>query len=280
MEELEGKVAVVTGAASGIGLALSRRFGREGMRLVVADVEAGALETAAAELADGTEVLAVVADVSDLGAVDELARQAFERFGTVHVVCNNAGVGGLGDATWEGTREAWEWVLGVNLWGVINGVRAFTPRLVEQDEGHIVNTASISGLAALPHMGAYTASKHAVLGLSECLFHELALRGSTVGVSVLCPGFLKTGIFESDRNWPTRFGDAPQRPDDESAQAMWQLGQALIAAAPEPTDLADAVVDAIKNRRFMVLTDEALAQAAVQGRQAVVDGGSPTLPVG
>lgn len=280
MEQLDGKVAVVTGAASGIGRALADRFAAEGMKVVLADVEEVALEAAAKELADGgAETLAVVTDVADAAAVDALAARTLEELGAVHVVCNNAGVGGLGHSTWDGPLSAWEWVLGVNLWGVIHGIRAFVPALVEQDEGHVVNTASMAGLASVPFMGPYTTSKHAVVGLSEALFHELALRGSAVGVSVLCPAFLRTKIFDSDRNWPDQLGESPGRPDDPGAQFMFDAGQALLEASPDPSVLADATVDAIRQRRFVVLSDaEAGAGAMAARRDSVVDGAAPTLP--
>ncbi|MGH9012763.1 MAG: SDR family NAD(P)-dependent oxidoreductase [Acidimicrobiia bacterium] len=281
MDDLRGKVAVVTGGASGIGRALADRFAAEGMSLVVADIEEAALDAAAKELADGgADVLAVPTDVSSPESVDELARATFDRFGTAHVVCNNAGVGGHGYGAWEGPLEEWEWVLGVNLWGVVHGVRAFVPALVEQDEGHVVNTASMAGLAALPFMGPYSTSKHAVVGLSEVLFHELAVRSSAVKVSVLCPGFLNTRIIDSDRNWLDRLGSAPPRAQDEGAELMEQLGRALMEAAPSPSGLAGSVVDAIRTGRFLVLTDTEMAAAAMASRHGAVEGADPVLPIG
>ncbi|MBA2326784.1 MAG: SDR family NAD(P)-dependent oxidoreductase [Actinobacteria bacterium] len=282
MEQLEGKVAVVTGGASGIGRALAERFAAEGMKLVLADVEEGALAATAKELADGgADTRGVVTDVADRGSVDALATRTLEEFGAVHVVCNNAGVGGLGHPTWDGPLSAWEWVLGVNLWGVIHGIRAFVPALVEQDEGHVVNTASMAGLAAMPFMGPYTTTKHAVVGLSEVLFHELGVRGSAVGVSVLCPNFLRTNIFDSDRNWPSRLGESPGRPDEPGAQFIFDAGQALLESSPNPSMLAEATVDAIRGRRFVVLSDsDAAAQAMATRRDVVVDGVAPTLGFG
>jgi NAD(P)-dependent dehydrogenase (short-subunit alcohol dehydrogenase family) len=178
MERLDGKVAVVTGAASGIGCALARRFVEEDMRVVLADVEQAALEHAAAELTNvGASVLAVPTDVSDADAVDHLAARVVEHFGAVHVVCNNAGVGGEHYPTWEAPLAYWEWLFGVNLWGVIHGLRSFLPLLLAQAEGHVVNTSSIAGLVGIPYIAPYVATKHAILGMSEALFHELAMMG-------------------------------------------------------------------------------------------------------
>src|SRR6187200_3263330 len=203
-----GKVAVVAGAGSGIGLALAERFARGGLDVVLADVEEGALANAADRIkALGVRTLPVLTDVSDPVAVEALAGAAVERFGSVHVVCNNAGVGSGADP-WFGPLSAWEWVLGVNLWGVIHGIRAFLPILISQGEGHIVNTASIAGL----NSGSgpmYAASKHAVVALSEELFKTTKMVGLPVGVSVLCPGWVRTAIMAADRNWPTRLGESP-----------------------------------------------------------------------
>ncbi len=172
------------------------------MKVVLADVEQEPLDAARDELdAAGADVLAVRTDVSDGDQVDALAAATLEHFGAVHLVCNNAGVGG-GGLSWEASREDWDWVLGVNLWGVIHGIRAFVPHLVAQDEGHVVNTASIAGFAYGPMMGPYNASKAAVVAISETLKAELAMQGSKVGVSVLCPGWVNTRIHESDRNRP------------------------------------------------------------------------------
>jgi NAD(P)-dependent dehydrogenase (short-subunit alcohol dehydrogenase family) len=250
VEELAGKVAVVTGAASGIGLALSRALSAEGMKVVLADIEDAALDAAVAGFPDGAEVLAVHCDVSDPAAVDALRDAAVERFGTVHVVANNAGVS-TGGPVWSHTPEDWEWVLGVNLYGVVNGVRSFAPLLIEQGEGHIVNTASMAGLSSPPFMGVYNVSKHAVVTLSETLFGDLALAGAEgVGVSVLCPGWVQTRIHEAARNRP----DAPEEDPDGAAAGFAEVAAALIASGLEPDDVAQLVVDAIRTRRFYILT--------------------------
>ncbi len=210
MDTIEDKVAVVTGAASGIGRALAGRFATEGAKVVLADVEVEALEKAAAEIeGTGAEVLAVPTDVSDGQAVEALRDAAVERFGAVHVVCNNAGVAS-GGTLWTATDEDWGWVLGVNLMGVVHGVQAFTPLMIEQGEGHIVNTASIAGMLAPPFMGIYNATKHAVVALSESLHGELALFAPGVGVSVLCPGWVEHP-HPRVRPQPPRGGRRPDR---------------------------------------------------------------------
>src|SRR6266851_4707310 len=192
MADLSGKVAVVTGAASGIGYALAETWVTNGMRVVLADVEEDALEKAADRLGELGKVMAVPTDVSLPESVDELRRQA-EAFGQVRVVCNNAGVGGVGgDPAWDKALPEWHWVLGVNLWGVINGIRAFMSGMVERDEGNIVNTASAAGLLPFAFASPYAASKHAVVGISLSMYQELATLGSHVHVSVLCPGVVRT----------------------------------------------------------------------------------------
>jgi NAD(P)-dependent dehydrogenase (short-subunit alcohol dehydrogenase family) len=280
MEDLDGKVAVITGSASGIGRALAERFATERMRLVLADVEADALEIAGKELAEGgAEVLVVPTDVSDAASVDDLARRAHERFGPVQVVCNNAGVAGHASASWNTPTAEWEWVVGVNLWGVINGIRSFVPALVEADEGHVVNTASTAGLAPIPFMAPYTTTKHAIVGASEALFHELALGGSNVHVSVLCPGFLKTRLGEADRNWPAHL-EMPERSEDPAARFVEDFVVNGVADGALPSVLADRVVDAITTERFMVLTDEDQVAAAMTSRAGTMEGRDPVLPFG
>ncbi len=278
MKDLSGRTAVVTGGASGIGLAMARRFGRAGMKLVIADVEAEALETAAKALeADGNEVLAQRCDVSDADAMDALGEAALERFGAVHVVCNNAGVG-AGGTMWELTTEDWEFALRPNLWGVIHGIRVFTRHLVAQDEGHIVNTASMAGLVSVPGMGPYNVTKHAVVTLSETLFHELEAAQSRVGVSVLCPGHVNTRIWESERNRPEELaatGNDVRAPEMQDTHEMYRD---ILAASMPPDDVANLVHDAILEPRFYIHT-HAKARAAVEQRmQAIVDGRRPALP--
>src|SRR5215831_9168764 len=193
MEQLRGKTAVITGGASGIGRALADRFAAEGMNLVLGDIEQPALARAVDELATaGTEAVGARTDVAELADVEALRDRALEQFGAVHVVCNNAGV--AGGSVIDSPIEVWRWVMGVNLWGVIHGCHVFLPHLLEQDEGHVVTTASIAGLAGVGGLGVYCTAKWGVVGLSDALFHDLAAGESNVGVSVLCPGFVRTHV--------------------------------------------------------------------------------------
>jgi NAD(P)-dependent dehydrogenase (short-subunit alcohol dehydrogenase family) len=251
--DLSGKVAVITGAASGIGLAIAEKCVSEQMKVVLADVEEDALELAADKLAQRGTVLAVPTDVSLAESVDELRRQA-EAFGPVHLVCNNAGVSTAGPgAAWEKPISAWQWVLGVNLWGVIHGIRAFLPAMVERDQGHIVNTASIAGLLPLPFAAPYAASKHAVVGISLGLYNELAMRGSHVRVSVLCPGWIRTRIVDSERNWPDRLGVRPESDNDPMAQMLEGMMKHFVDTGMDPADVAEQVLEAVRADQFWVL---------------------------
>lgn len=253
MDQLDGKVAVVTGAASGIGRALATAWAAEGMRVVMADVEAVALTEAASALrATGAEVLDVVTDVRDAAQVEAMAEQAVAAYGGVHVACNNAGVARSSLAMWDEPLAAWEWTLGVNLWGVIHGVRAFVPRMIAQGEGHIVNTASLAGMSASGILGPYTVSKYAVVGLSEELHLNMQMLGAPVGVSVLCPGPVNTRITTAERNGPAELRDAQLAPGAEMVHdAMSQL----LRQGLEPDEVADAVVAAVREGRFYVVAD-------------------------
>ncbi len=244
MEDLAGRVAFVTGGASGIGLALAEGFAKEGARIVLADIEAEALEKAEGDLlASGAEVIGVQCDVSDRGSVMAAADAAIEAFGKVHILCNNAGVAPA-DAIDETTPEDWKWCLGVNLMGVVHGIQALVPRIKEQGEGgHVVNTASIAGLIALPTVGIYTATKYAVVGISETLRGELAPAG--IGVSVVCPSFVKTRLHEGHRNRPAELGSGPEEPNEFMAQ--------MLANATEPAVIAERVIRGIKRGDFYIL---------------------------
>jgi NAD(P)-dependent dehydrogenase (short-subunit alcohol dehydrogenase family) len=273
MRELAGKVAVVTGAASGIGRALAERFARAGMKIVLADVEAAALSTAARGLvAAGAEALAVPTDVSRAEDVDALARRALERFGGVHVLCNNAGVA-LAGPVWEHTLEDWRWLLGVNLWGVIHGVRTFVPLMLEaKTPGHVVNTASVAGLTSAPGLGVYNVSKHAVVTLSETLAKDLELAGAPVKVSVLCPGFVNTRILDSARNRPADLGTEEPRPAEVEG-----VVRDLVAAGMPPAEVAKHVLRAIEEERFYVLTHPDFLAQVKERCQDMVEGRPPNL---
>jgi NAD(P)-dependent dehydrogenase (short-subunit alcohol dehydrogenase family) len=272
-----GRVAVVTGAASGIGLGLSERFAKEGMLVVMADVEEPALTTAASRLASaGGEVLPVATDVSKADQVEALRDRALEAFGAVHVVCNNAGVGNAPSPVWALSAGEWEWVLGVNLWGVINGVRAFVPLLLEQDSGHVVNTASIFGVFA-GSLGPYSVSKHGVVALTESLYFQLRELRSRVGVSVLCPGAVRTRFADSARNRPVEAGPRP-RPQAGVATTQGRLA-GLIGTGLEPAQVADLVVDAIRGSRFYILTSSNRNQAVRRRAEEIIAGGPPLPPL-
>jgi NAD(P)-dependent dehydrogenase (short-subunit alcohol dehydrogenase family) len=275
VEVLSGRVAVVTGAASGIGRALAGRLAAEGMAVVLADVEASALDAAAADVAaevdGGSDVVeAVVTDVSDPAAVDALAARALGRFGAVHVVCNNAGVVTLG-STWEQPLDDWRWVLDVDLWGVINGIRTFVPILIRQGtEGHVVNTASIAGLVPSPTIAPYNVAKAGVVAASETLDMELRQLGAPIGVSVLCPGVVPTRIAESERNRPGGASTATEL--DLPTQ------HELPPTALRPEQIADLVVAAIGDNTFWIVTHEGSAELIKQRCLAMTGGGRPEIP--
>jgi NAD(P)-dependent dehydrogenase (short-subunit alcohol dehydrogenase family) len=275
MQDLAGKTAVVTGAASGIGLALSRRLGSDGMRVMMADIEAPVLADAAGKLAaEGIEVAHAVTDVSDAAAVDALARATLDRFGAVHVVCNNAGVSRGGPA-WQIPLPIWNWTVGVNLFGVVHGVRSFLPHLIAQGEGHVVNTASAGGLIAGPWMSPYHATKHAVVAMSESLYHELAAMDSPVGVSVLCPGTVQTRIHEAYRNWPAKYGPRPTVQDPPIIAEWRRAVRTGVESGADPTVIATAVRDAIVGSRFWILTHPEFTGAVRDRYSRAIEGRNP-----
>ncbi len=277
MKNLTGRTAVVTGAASGIGQALATRFASEGMQVVMADIEETALAASAKALSStGASVLPMLTDVSDSKSVDALAEAAYTRFGSVNILCNNAGVG-AGGLVSDLKIEDWQWVLGVNLWGVIHGLTSFLPRMLEGgEEGHVVNTASLAGHVSPPFMAPYSASKFAVVALSESLFHELAMQRAKVGVSVLCPGWVNTNIHMSERNRPSALGggsDSGLHEDDPRAAMLKQV----LAAGMAPSDVAALVLGAVHDERFYVLTHPDMTPAIEARAKAIVEGTNPVM---
>jgi NAD(P)-dependent dehydrogenase (short-subunit alcohol dehydrogenase family) len=254
MREFAGKVGVITGAASGIGRGIAARCVGEGMKVVLADVDEAALTETETELkALGGGVLCVRTDVSKRGDVELLAQRAFKTFGGVDLLFNNAGVAG-GGSPWEATWNDWEWVLGVNLWGVIHGVKVFTPLMLEQNtECHIVNTSSAAGLTAGSFSTPYSVSKHAVVALSENLFLALQQRKALVKVSVLCPGVVHTNIINTEQHRPDELRNETTQPTP-AMKAGREAMAAVLAAAMQPARVAEIVFDAIKREQFYIVT--------------------------
>lgn len=279
MNALRGKVAVVTGAASGLGRAMALAFAGEGMHVALADVDEAHLARVAHEVrARGVRAHARRVDVSRGEQLEALAHSTVAELGGAHVVCNNAGVSPLG-AVWESTVADWRWTLGVNLWGVIHGVRAFAPQLLAQNEGHIVNTASVAGLISPPGMGAYNVSKHAVVALSETLLHDFAERGSRVGVSVLCPAYVPTAISESERSRPAELANPPQAksPGQLAKEAM--MRKAVQAGRISADEVAQAVVAAVKEPRFYILTHARIKPAIRARMEDILEERAPRNPL-
>lgn len=283
MKNFKGRTAVITGAGSGFGFEASRIAAREGMNVVMADVQQDALDRATAEVAAlGARVLPYRLDVSKAAQVEALGAAVKERFGAPHVVFNNAGVGS-GGLIWENTLKDWEWVLGVNLMGVVHGVRVFTPMMLaaaDADpgyEGHIVNTASMAGLLNPPNMGVYNVSKHAVVSLSETLYQDLALVSEQVTASVLCPFFVPTGIQDSQRNRPAELG-ADDRPTRSQLVQKAMTDKAVGSGKVSAAQVAQNVFDAIAERRFYIYSHPK-ALASVQTRlEDVMQARNPTDP--
>lgn len=281
MKELKDKVAVVTGAASGIGLGMAERFAAEGMKVVLADIEQGLLDEAERDLrAKGATTLAVRCDVSKADDVEALAKRTVDEFGAVHVVCNNAGVSPPVGALWERSEADWQWVIGANLWGVIHGVKIFVPIMLAQGtEGHVVNTASLAGMVSVPWLGIYNVCKHAVVTLSETLYRELEATGGKVKVSVLCPAWVKTRLADADRNRPTEL----QNPDREQTPQEQMIEQALrgfLDSGISTEQVAEAVVDAIKKEKLYILTHPDSMEAVRTRMEDILQNRNPSgLPV-
>jgi NAD(P)-dependent dehydrogenase (short-subunit alcohol dehydrogenase family) len=278
MRDLAGRVAVVTGAGSGIGRALAGALTAEGMRLVITDIERAALaETEALLRAEGATVLPVCADVASYSDVDAVARATIDRFGAVHLLCNNAGVTGRFAPLWEQDGAEWEWLLGVNLRGVINGIRAFVPRMLAQGgDCHIVNTASEASFTVRPYVGPYHATKHAVLAVSETLALELHMAGAAIGVSVLCPGGVNTRVLDAARNRPGA-PSSEQRAAAGYAAALERQYRRGLAAAMPPAQVAEAVVAAVKQQQFYIFTHPVLKDRILARARDTVAGLTPLL---
>ncbi|HUW38131.1 MAG TPA: SDR family NAD(P)-dependent oxidoreductase [Rhodocyclaceae bacterium] len=276
MQDFRDKTAVITGAASGIGLALARRGAKEGMRLVLADIEGEKLAAQAATLGVDPERLSVHrVDVSRDEDIAALADAAYRRFGAVHLLCNNAGVG-LTRVTWEHSLDDWQWVLGVNLWSVVHGIRHFVPRMLKQAQDcHIVNTASVAGLVSTPGMAAYNVSKHGVVTLSETLYGELTALGAKIGVSVLCPAWVPTGIHESGRNRQERFG-TPGEASEISRAYEERMGQAVKSGRLSADDMANAVFEAVVEQRFYVIPHRKINRAIELRMEDIMQQRNPT----
>lgn len=283
MKDFHGKVAVITGAASGLGREFANTAAGLGMKLVLADVQPKALEHATEELlAQGAEVLSMVCDVSKGSHVQELADSAIARFGCVNLVFNNAGVG-AGGLIWENSEQDWEWVLGANLWGVIHGVRVFTRVMLEcaarngDFEGHIVNTASMAGLLTPPAMGVYNVSKHAVVALTETLHHDLQLVDAPIKASVLCPYFVPTGIAHSERNRPDELA-SHGRPTASQMAARMLTEKAVESGKLTAQDVARITFDAIRAGQFYIYTHPDALEPAVERFEAMVHAKPPADP--
>jgi NAD(P)-dependent dehydrogenase (short-subunit alcohol dehydrogenase family) len=271
MRDFKNKVAVVTGAASGIGRAIAERCAAEGMRLVLADIEQDALKEAAAGM-PGSMPYRI--DVSDAPAMEAMAEAVYKKFGAVHLLFNNAGVAPEGKMTWAQTLDTWKWVIDVNLYGVIHGLRSFVPRMLEAgEEGHVVNTASVAGLHGGPLISPYYATKHAVVGLSESLYMELKIINSRVGASVLCPAFVRTRIAESFRNRPGGTATDPSGSGEFAARI-----RAMVEHGVPPESIADKVFDAIREERFWILTHPEFNAAIRERVDGMVEGRSPQVP--
>ena len=270
--DFAGKTAVVTGGASGIGFAMARRFLEEGMRVAIADVEQGALETAVRELSAFGEVMGQRTDVRGVAELEALAGKVLESYGRIDVVCNNAGVE-TGGSFLNVPEEAWRWVMDVNFFGVLNGCRVFLPILEAGGGGHIVNTASVAAFSSgTATMTPYCASKFAVLGMSESLEVELRAAGSTVGVSLLAPGPVKTRMVDAERNRP---GDVPLASEPGRVAVMERLAAVTAQVGMDPSEVAGQVLDAIRTNTFFILTHPDMARSGVQRRLDWMSTGTP-----
>jgi NAD(P)-dependent dehydrogenase (short-subunit alcohol dehydrogenase family) len=281
MKDFRGRVAVVTGGASGIGRGLADLCAAEGMKVVLADIEEPALKDAEQSLKNsGADVLAVPTDVSKLGDVEALAQKTIDAFGAVHLLFNNAGVAEVQHSTdlWEHTINDWLWVSGINLWGLIHGIKTFVPIMLRQnDDCHIINTSSIGGLMHGPAIGIYGMTKAAIVSISETLYAQLRQRNARIGVSVLCPAGVRTRIVEADRNRPPELRDPP-RPDTPEQLAVLRFFQELNEAGMPPEKFAGLVFEAIRQDRLYVLTHPESIEGVRERMENILAGRNPAGP--
>ena len=273
MKNLTGKTALITGGASGIGLAIGRRLAESGMKIALADIETPILEEAVSELKElNYEAIGIQCDVSDLDSMKGMKSQIAETFGNPELICLNACVG-FGASISEATIGDWEWVIGVNLWGIINGLNLFLPALREMDEGHVVITASIAGHVSTPNLGPYNATKFAAVTIAETLHHELRADNSAVGVSCLCPGFVATNIFNSERNRPENFvKDSSFDLSDADLLQREAFIEWINANAKQPSEVAELVYEAISNDKFWIFTDDQHIGAVNSRHSSIITG--------
>lgn len=278
MDNFKDKVAVITGGASGMGRAFANLFGTEGCKIVIADIEEPALNATLDELkSKGIEAIGLITDVSSESDMDALGKLALETYGKVNLLFNNAGVGAGGPLV-EQTVKDWEWVLGVNLWGVIHGLRVFLPHLLEHGDGHIVNTASVAGLTSYSYTGAYSVSKHGVVTLTETLFHEVRDMESSLGVSVLCPGIVKTNIISSERNRPEQLSD-PLIPEPADEPNNSSFVDVVYEHGLDPNTVAEQVKTAILENQFYIWTDYVYEEAIASRHDDIINRRNPTKRV-
>jgi len=279
MKDFKDRVAVVTGAASGIGRGMAETFVAAGMKVVLSDIETQVLEATTNSLrAAGADVHAVPTDVSKPDQVDDLARQTLSKYGAVHVLCNNAGIFVGGGASWTSSLDDWHWILGVNLMGVVHGIRSFLPIMIEQDsEAHIVNTASLGGLIASPGGTLYGTTKFAVVGLSENVYLQLQHGGFKPKISVLCPGVVDTNIMNSNRNRPAEFAHASPPQTGQAADALRERAAEALKKGLSPRAVGEQVLAAIREERFYILTHPELNPVIEQRMQDILSGNNPMV---
>jgi NAD(P)-dependent dehydrogenase (short-subunit alcohol dehydrogenase family) len=273
MQEFAGKVAVVTGGASGIGLAMAQRFADAGMNIVLGDIESEPLAMAKAAIASkGAKVLAHRTDVAKAEDIESLAEAAYQRFGNVHILCNNAGVGGSRGASWELSLDDWRWVIDVDLWSVINGVRSFVPRMLASGEpAHIVNTASVAGILSGAVGAPYTVAQFGVVALSESLYYELKRAGHRIGVSVLCPGFVATNIFDSGRNRQAEYGEG-RKLTPQQEHMVQQLRATRAHGIMQPDYIAEQVFEAVSTENlYVIVSGNDALESAVRARHERIE---------